>query len=219
MIGRGKDCDLRLGGSTVSRRHCIIRQEHDRVDIMDLDSRNGTVVNTKRLIKGQAASLWHGDELGIGAWRLQVSLVDRDSEIPVLRSPSKTDQLLDELDEFGAAMEAGNTTWHELGISDPEMTAYAVADEQDSVAEPNGKPRSRAADPTSSTNFDVPFETEDLPFKTETESAAADSQAEVSDADDAKSAPRKIPAHLRPKGPADSQDAADQALRRLFDRH
>ena len=48
-IGRGNDCDLQLDNSDVSRHHAMVRLEDGLVQIMDLGSTNGTVLNDKQL--------------------------------------------------------------------------------------------------------------------------------------------------------------------------
>src|SRR5438105_2840410 len=70
IIGRRKDCDLRILSSQVSRRHCLISVHDGYVSVEDLDSVNGTFVNGKR-VTGRAV-LRPGDHLGIGALRFVV---------------------------------------------------------------------------------------------------------------------------------------------------
>jgi pSer/pThr/pTyr-binding forkhead associated (FHA) protein len=75
LIGRGPDCDLRLHGDTVSRHHCIIRQEADEAALVDLGSSNGTFVNGTR-VRSQAA-LTSGDVLKVGDFSFVVLLGDQ----------------------------------------------------------------------------------------------------------------------------------------------
>ena len=44
-IGRESASSISLNHASVSRRHCLIRREHDDFKILDLDSYNGTFVN------------------------------------------------------------------------------------------------------------------------------------------------------------------------------
>jgi serine/threonine protein kinase len=60
MVGRTSDCDVVVRASDVSKQHCRIRVEGDRVQIDDLGSSNGTFVNGKRV---EHAELKHGDRL------------------------------------------------------------------------------------------------------------------------------------------------------------
>lgn len=224
LIGRGKDCDLRLGGGSVSRRHCLIRQQPDQVDIMDLGSRNGTVVNDVRLDRGQEATLWHHDRLQIGDWQLRVSIRDSVTGEPLRRSSDDSMQILDELDELGAALGAGQATWMQLASTDPAMPV----DESDG--------QSQKASPTQTTQQ---IDSDEAMANRKTVERVAESEGKKADRtgktagvvpdsarretagssdSDVEADPTRIPAHLRPKGPADSQDAANEALRRIFRR-
>ena len=49
MIGRSKDCDIRLADPNVSRRHAEVRQEGATYWVVDLDSTNGVEVGGKRV--------------------------------------------------------------------------------------------------------------------------------------------------------------------------
>jgi S1-C subfamily serine protease len=49
VIGRDEECDLVLDDDQISRRHTELDQSTGRVVIRDLDSRNGTFVNGKRI--------------------------------------------------------------------------------------------------------------------------------------------------------------------------
>jgi pSer/pThr/pTyr-binding forkhead associated (FHA) protein len=72
LIGRGSDCDLRLGVSAVSRHHCLIRIRNGEVSLSDLGSANGTFVNDQRL-RSQTV-LRHGDDIAIGNFHFKVEL-------------------------------------------------------------------------------------------------------------------------------------------------
>ena len=49
MIGRSKDCDIRLADPNVSRRHAEVRPVGDGYKVVDLDSTNGIEVDGKRV--------------------------------------------------------------------------------------------------------------------------------------------------------------------------
>ena len=49
-IGRDPDCEIRVNDESVSRRHAILRVTADQVELTDLGSRNGVLVNGSRLI-------------------------------------------------------------------------------------------------------------------------------------------------------------------------
>lgn len=74
IIGRGDECHVRPNSTWVSRQHCLLRIAGDRMDLTDLGSRNGTLVNGQRLVGERR--LAHGDQVQIGPLVFRVSLED-----------------------------------------------------------------------------------------------------------------------------------------------
>jgi len=72
-IGRHDDCQIRIRSSQVSRRHCELFEEGNKLILRDLGSSNGTFVNGKRVLGQQA--LKPGDVLTIGGVTLRVDLL------------------------------------------------------------------------------------------------------------------------------------------------
>ncbi|MFO7959220.1 MAG: HD domain-containing protein [Candidatus Brocadiia bacterium] len=64
VLGRGEAADVQLLHSKVSRSHCRIGFENGFYSIEDLDSKNGTWVNNRRI---QKAILFHHDRITIGS--------------------------------------------------------------------------------------------------------------------------------------------------------
>jgi predicted component of type VI protein secretion system len=71
-IGRAADCDLRSSSSRISRHHCVILVEPERVAVRDLDSRNGTFVNGEKIEAERTLS--DGDRLTVGRLELEVQI-------------------------------------------------------------------------------------------------------------------------------------------------
>lgn len=63
VLGRGDCCTVRLMHSKVSRRHCRVAFENGFYSAEDLDSKNGTWVNNRRIHK---AILFHHDRITVG---------------------------------------------------------------------------------------------------------------------------------------------------------
>jgi hypothetical protein len=63
VLGRSRDCDIRLDDPNVSRRHAEVRQENGAHWIVDLGSTNGVEVNGRRV---ERAKLAHDDRILIG---------------------------------------------------------------------------------------------------------------------------------------------------------
>lgn len=67
-IGRSPDCDFPLDDQNISRRHCLIKRSWDGFTAQDLGSKNGVLVNEKR-IEG-VKLIKDGDALQIGGIKL-----------------------------------------------------------------------------------------------------------------------------------------------------
>ena len=67
VIGRSRDCDIRLPDPNVSRRHAELRQEGAAYWILDLGSTNGLTVNGRRQ---RRAKLENEDRITVGSTEL-----------------------------------------------------------------------------------------------------------------------------------------------------
>ena len=69
VIGRSRECDVRVDDGNVSRRHAeISRDGGDGWAVVDLGSTNGTEVNGRRITK--RTPLGDGDRIAIGGTEL-----------------------------------------------------------------------------------------------------------------------------------------------------
>lgn len=71
FIGRRQDCDMCIPLSVVSRRHCEIYTEFDKLMVRDLKSRNGTFVNDEAI---DEAPIKAGDVLRIGPLKFVIQI-------------------------------------------------------------------------------------------------------------------------------------------------
>ncbi len=69
VIGRDRDAHIVIDDEQISKMHCRIRVDGAVCTIVDLDSRNGTTVNGRRLNPEVAQRLRHLDEIEIGKHR------------------------------------------------------------------------------------------------------------------------------------------------------
>src|SRR3954468_12072712 len=67
-VGRNASCQLSLDDPLVSRRHALLTVRDEGVEIEDLQSRNGVLVNGQRI--DRRVSLQPGDRISIGAQEL-----------------------------------------------------------------------------------------------------------------------------------------------------
>ncbi len=68
FMGRSKDCDFIINDPNISRRHAIIRKDWEGYYVEDLGSKNGVLVNDKKVLKRRF--LRHRDEILIGPVKL-----------------------------------------------------------------------------------------------------------------------------------------------------
>jgi Nif-specific regulatory protein len=79
-LGRDPTNAVAVADASVSRKHCLLRQEEDgRFQIKDLDSRNGTLLNG---IAVKEQWLRHGDEIATGDSVFLFLLEDEDQALP-----------------------------------------------------------------------------------------------------------------------------------------
>jgi serine/threonine-protein kinase len=72
VLGRSSECDLQIYDERVSRRHCALVLEANRVRLADMGSGNGTRVNG---VEARDRVLATGDVLGLGETELELQLL------------------------------------------------------------------------------------------------------------------------------------------------
>jgi pSer/pThr/pTyr-binding forkhead associated (FHA) protein len=70
-VGRAPRADFIVDAALVSRLHCRLTAGEHALEVVDLESTNGTFVNDKRVEK---ATLANGDRLRVGRVELTVNL-------------------------------------------------------------------------------------------------------------------------------------------------
>jgi pSer/pThr/pTyr-binding forkhead associated (FHA) protein len=84
-LGR-RDCDVSIEDRQVSRRHLSLRPAGQQLDVEDLGSSNGTLVNGQRITGTVRAA--DGDVVRVGTSELIVQVeVPRDPTLPPMPSP------------------------------------------------------------------------------------------------------------------------------------
>jgi pSer/pThr/pTyr-binding forkhead associated (FHA) protein len=63
VLGRSRECDVRVDDPNASRRHAELRQEGATYWLIDLDSTNGTQLNGRKVTR---AKLSDGDRIRLG---------------------------------------------------------------------------------------------------------------------------------------------------------
>ena len=87
VIGRKTDADLRIPLNEISRSHCELSVENDKVILRDLDSRNGTFLNDEDVSE---APLKAGDRIRLGpvVFVLQIDGEPKDISKPASLPPA-----------------------------------------------------------------------------------------------------------------------------------
>jgi pSer/pThr/pTyr-binding forkhead associated (FHA) protein len=73
-VGRARRADFVLDAALVSRLHCRLEAGEQALEVVDLESTNGTFVNDKRVTRAKLVS---GDRLRVGRVELAVEQVDQ----------------------------------------------------------------------------------------------------------------------------------------------
>lgn len=127
VIGRRHSCDLCISLMSVSRRHCQLNYDDGVLKIRDLDSRNGTYLNGKRV---DEAVVRAGDSIKIGPLTFVLQI---DGQPQTIAEPTSAAQSSSRQD---AATE--DTTFAEASadkIVDERLDNFAELDDLDSLEE------------------------------------------------------------------------------------
>jgi DNA-binding NtrC family response regulator len=87
LIGRGQQCDCRVGGAAASREHAVLHVNRWSVEIEDLGSRNGTWLRGERLPSRVRTSVADGEPVRIGSAVLLLQKVPEGRGEPVAHKP------------------------------------------------------------------------------------------------------------------------------------
>lgn len=192
IIGRGEGAHLRPGSDMVSRKHCSIKVADGKVTINDLGSRNGSFVNGQKITEPHEAK--SGDRIKIG--KLQFELL-----IDLVKPSAKKPKVKNVVEAAARTAKAGKKPSLEDSISD-----WLVSDDDDES-------------PFDDLDFDG-YETVQFSAE-ETQEIKKALDEDAKEEEEVKSNRIDKPGKLPPR-PVDTQkdstDAADDILKRLFNR-
>ena len=208
LIGRGHDCHLCAGSSAVSRKHCAILRSDNRVAVKDLGSRNGTLVNGKK-ITGEV-ELASGDEITVGPLKFLITITAGISN-------AKRPEVKSVAEAVARAADAPPTPTGDDDISqwlvEPETSALNETQtiRMDDTNAVHARLRQAMADEALAAAEDAAKTAE-----TTDEAAAPDAGEAEEDAEEKpteKRAPGKLPKVPKKPSSKDSREAAAEALR------
>lgn len=120
-VGRSEESDVFLGEKKISRKHCILHLGEDALSITDLESTNGTFVNSKRISE---QLLENGDRVRIGSSIVEVNITfdGQAEEAPTVASASDEDtgEGPSSIEEVSAAKPIRKTEDINLGFDDSD---------------------------------------------------------------------------------------------------
>ena len=124
ILGRSKECNLRIASGQVSRQHCKVLITDSEVYVKDLGSSNGTFVDGKRVPSGEKVAVDPGTELAIGPARF-VFRFERPEQEPAANPIDDAITDISITDPENAPGEAPNPVEEEvlIGLSDDDASA------------------------------------------------------------------------------------------------
>ncbi|MFN4150357.1 MAG: FHA domain-containing protein, partial [Candidatus Sericytochromatia bacterium] len=88
ILGRNPDNAISLSEPSLSSRHALVANYDEYVEIMDLQSSNGTFVNNKRIMPFFPVRIYSGDKLAMG--KLSLHYQSKEDEIKEKSTNSTT---------------------------------------------------------------------------------------------------------------------------------
>jgi len=129
FIGRSDDCQLRPKSELISRHHCVLLVDDEALVVRDLGSRNGTLVNSERVIGER--ELKPGDHLTVGPLEFEVVI-----EYPLASKKRPKVTSIKEAAERAAAPRAAGqgddevANWLGDGVAEEAETPFNLTETQ-----------------------------------------------------------------------------------------
>ncbi len=205
IVGRSDGCHLRPKSDSISRQHCAILRKDDKILLVDLKSRNGTLVNDKKLEPTKAKILKDGDRIQIG--KLEFIAVIEPTSIrteKVIKQPQAASPSIDQKASGSASDCSGSD------VRSDEFDVSSWIEEADQIIRQNAEPDTRQFQFTSKISDETIMDASPMTeTRTETEKPATP-------AIPPKGKPSKLPPMPTKPGAANSKDAASETLKKFF---
>lgn len=210
LIGRSDSCQLRPKSESVSRKHCVLVMKEGRLLLQDLNSRNGTFVNDKRLPPDKAKVLKDADVLRVGKLAF---LVEIEHGLQAAKKPP-VQSVAD------AAARSANAGSSDSRFEEVDVTSWLdEADQIDRVRKQND-PETRQftleGPPPEGESDDLSVNASNEDTKdTRTDAKSDDTTADKVIPERTRK-PGKLPDSVKKAMKENSRDAADDALKKFF---
>jgi predicted component of type VI protein secretion system len=223
-IGRGETCNLRPNSEEVSREHAEFAVSAETVQVCDLGSRNGTLVNGKRLNAKEPCTLKDSDLIQIGPLTFAISIqgapvpaaVKGQAKAPAKPKPASPDEISHADIESWLVSDAASTPPERpsgiYGGDTQTMKAYKAG--------PAGETKSadETADDTEGLIDDESETADEVETISDEEEAAPEELVDESNPFYVAKKQKSEPPATAKKPAKDSSDAASDILRRLMER-
>jgi len=228
LIGRSPNCNLCVGSTSISRKHCLIKRSGSEVTIQDLGSRNGTLINGKKISEETALS--SGDEITIGTLHFMVTISHgiSNQKKPQVKSVAGAVQRSADSSSGSTIIKEEDITKWLLETESPSETisetqTIRMDDTKAGQAAPQEvpKPSNSIAKPEKSEQPDTDTPTDESAEET----ATAQDESATAKAEDSKGGGKKkkkagkLPEVPKKNAAKDSREAAMEALRAWNRRH
>ena len=151
ILGRHTDCRVRLPDASVSRQHCELSFDGDKVSIRDLGSSNGTYVNRKRITQAEIVA---GDVVTLGKFIFVLRVNGKPEKI------DSGDALEDGEVSFGPGQAVGSSasaTSKTVAMTPGAPKAAAGSKPAGKAGKTGAKGASKVSDPGDSSVMDFDF--------------------------------------------------------------
>ena len=124
LVGRDDEAGVRIGSDDVSRQHCLLTPTADGVVVRDLDSRNGTFIDSVPIGHNEDVLMRPGSSLTVGPMTFQLAVLGAKPR-PAPRKEPDPSSLSD--DDISALLTEGDTSEHLSAADTTIITGRAAA--------------------------------------------------------------------------------------------
>lgn len=202
LIGRSDECQLRPKSDSISRRHCALVQKDERLLLIDLKSRNGTIVNEKKLDPAKAKVLKHGDKIQVGKLEFEVVI---QTDIAGKKKPEIKDVK-------EAAMRTADSNTSDSRYEEVDVSSWL--EEADQIKRDRNEPVTRQFNMSDSAKLDISADATVMDAQVDSETKS--NQPLEANPKPKKQTPGKLPPREAKPLSGNSKDAASETLRKFF---
>lgn len=138
LVGRDDSAGVRIGSDEVSRQHCLLTPTPEGVLVRDLDSRNGTFIDSVPIGHNEDVLMRPGSSLTVGPMTFQLAVLGA-RRSPAARKEPDAGSLSD--DDISALLTEGDTSEHLSAADTTIITGRAAVAAEAARIPPAAKKR------------------------------------------------------------------------------